>query len=131
MLNSITIMGRIGKDIELRRTNNGHAVCAFSLAVDRDYKENGNKATDWINCVAWRQNAEYVSKYGTKGRMVGLEGRLQSRSYEDKNNNKRTVWEVMVNNLYFADKVDTASNTTGDTTTHEFAEIETDDDLPF
>ena len=131
MLNSITIMGRIGKDIELRRTNNGHAVCAFSLAVDRDYKENGNKATDWINCVAWRQNAEYVSKYGTKGRMVGLEGRLQSRSYEDKNNNKRTAWEVMVNNLYFADKVDTASNTTGDTTTHEFAEIETDDDLPF
>ena len=131
MLNSITIMGRIGKDIELRRTNNGHAVCAFSLAVDRDYKENGNKATDWINCVAWRQNAEYVSKYGTKGRMVCLESRLQSRSYEDKNNNKRTAWEVMVNNLYFADKVDTASNTTGDTTTHEFAEIETDDDLPF
>ena len=128
MLNSITIMGRIGKDIELRRTNNGNAVCTFSLAVDRDRKEqDGSRITDWINCVAWRQNAEYVSKYGAKGRIVGLEGRLQSRSYEDKNGNKRTVWEVMVNNLYFADKAET---TTESTTTLE--EIPDDDgDLPF
>lgn len=131
MLNSITIMGRIGKDIELRRTNNGHAVCAFSLAVDRDYKENGNKATDWINCIAWRQNAEYVSKYGAKGRMVGLEGRLQSRSYEDKNGNKRTVWEVMVNNLYLTDTAKTTTETTTETTT-VLQEIPDDDgDLPF
>lgn len=128
MLNSITIMGRIGKDIELRRTNNGNAVCTFSLAVDRDRKEqDGSRITDWINCVAWRQNAEYVSKYGAKGRMVGLEGRLQSRSYEDKNGNKRTVWEVMVNNLYFADRAETTTETTTD-----LQEIPDDDgDLPF
>lgn len=128
MLNKTIIQGRIGKDIELRRTNNGIAVCAFSVACDRDYKDqDGSKATDWFKCVAWRQNAEYAAKYGTKGRTVCLEGRLQNRSYEDKNNNSHTVTEVMVDKLYFTDKGGDRLNEIAD----KFDEVEDTGDLPF
>ena len=92
MLNRIVIMGRLVRDPELRRTQSGIAVTSFRIACDRDFKsQNGEKGTDWIDVVAWRQTAEFVSKYFAKGRMAVVEGRLQSRDWTDKDGNKRTA----------------------------------------
>ena len=105
MLNHITIMGRLTRDPELRRTGSGIAVASFSVAVDRDYggKDGGEKETDFIDCVAWRQTGEFVSKYFTKGRMIVVSGRLQIRSWTDKDGNKRRTAEVVADNCYFGD----------------------------
>ena len=105
MLNHITIMGRLTRDPELRRTGSGIAVASFSLAVDRDYspKDGGERETDFIDCVAWRQTGEFVSKYFTKGRMAVVSGRLQIRSWTDKEGNKRRTAEVVADNVYFGD----------------------------
>ncbi len=105
MLNHIVIMGRLTRDPELRRTGTGVAVTSFSLAVDRDFgkNENGEKETDFIDCVAWRQTGEFVSKYFTKGRMAVVSGRLQIRSWTDKDGNKRRTAEVVADNVYFGD----------------------------
>ena len=104
MLNKVFVMGRLARDPELRRTQNGTAVASFTLAVDRDYKgASGERETDWIDCVAWRQSGEFVSRYFTKGRMAVVEGRLQIRDWTDNNGNKRRSTEVMVENIYFAD----------------------------
>ena len=105
MLNHITIMGRLTRDPELRRTGSGIAVASFSLAVDRDFspKDGGERETDFIDCVAWRQTGEFVSKYFTKGRMAVVSGRLQIRSWNDKDGNKRRTAEVVADNVYFGD----------------------------
>ena len=105
MLNHITIMGRLTRDPELRRTGSGVAVASFTLAVDRDFgkNENGERETDFIDCVAWRQTGEFVSKYFTKGRMIVVSGRLQIRSWNDKDGNKRRTAEVVADNVYFGD----------------------------
>ena len=112
MLNRIILMGRLTRDPELRRTQSGTAVTSFSLAVDRDFKsQNGDKETDFIDIVAWRSTAEFVSKYFTKGRMAVVEGRLQIRDWTDKDGNKRTSAEVVADNVYFGDsKRDGASD---------------------
>ena len=105
MLNHITIMGRLTRDPELRRTGNGTAVASFTLAVDRDFapRDGGERETDFIDCVAWRQTGEFVSKYFTKGRMAVVSGRLQIRSWTDKDGNKRRSAEVVADNVYFGD----------------------------
>ena len=105
MLNHITIMGRLTRDPELRRTGSGVAVASFSLAVDRDYspKDGGERETDFIDCVAWRQTGEFVSKYFTKGRMAVVSGRLQIRNWTDKDGNKRRTAEIVADNVYFGD----------------------------
>ena len=104
MLNKVFVMGRLARDPELRRTQNGTAVASFTLAVDRDYKgASGERETDWIDCVAWRQSGEFVSRYFTKGRMAVVEGRLQIRDWTDKDGNKRTTAEVVADNIYFGD----------------------------
>ena len=104
MLNHIVIMGRITKDIELRRTGTGVAVASFTLAVDRDRKnEAGEKETDFIDCVAWRQTGEFVSKYFAKGSMAVVSGRLQIRNWTDKDGNKRRTAEVLADSVYFGD----------------------------
>jgi len=104
MLNRIVIMGRLARDPELRRTQSGIAVTSFRIACDRDFKsQNGEKGTDWVDVVAWRQTAEFVSKYFAKGRMAIVEGRLQSRDWTDKDGNKRTTLEVVADNVYFGD----------------------------
>ncbi len=105
MLNHITIMGRLTRDPELRRTGSGIAVASFALAVDRDYspRDGGERETDFIDCVAWRQTGEFVSKYFTKGRMAVVSGRLQIRSWTDKDGNKRRTAEVVADNVYFGD----------------------------
>lgn len=104
MLNKIILMGRLTRDPELRRTQSGTAVTSFSLAVDRDFKgQNGEKETDFIDIVAWRNTAEFVSKYFTKGRMAVVEGRLQLRDWTDKEGIKRRSAEVIADNVYFGD----------------------------
>ena len=104
MLNKIFIMCRLTRDPELRTTNSGTSVASFSLAVDRNYKgADGEKETDFIDCVAWRSTAEFAAKYFTKGRMAAVEGRLQIRPWTDKEGNNRRSAEVIVDNMYFGD----------------------------
>ena len=111
MLNKIIIMGRLTRDPELRRTGSGTAVTSFSLACDRDFKsQSGEKETDFIEIVAWKNTAEFVSKYFSKGRMAVVEGRLQIRDWTDKDGGKRRSAEVVADNVYFADSKRSESN---------------------
>ncbi len=115
MLNHIIIMGRLTRDPELRRTGSGLAVASFSVAVERDYpnKDTGEKETDFIDCAAWRQTGEFVSKYFTKGSMIVVDGRLQIRGWTDKDGNKRKTAEIVANNVYFGEgkKKETTAST--------------------
>lgn len=133
MLNSIVIMGRLTAPPEFRQTQNGTAVCPFTLAVERSYGEKDNRQTDFLDVVAWKQTAEFVAKYFTKGQLVAVKGRLETRGYEDKNGNKRKAFEVIAENVYFAEKKredDTTSYTPS--VRNDFSEVATpDDDLPF
>ena len=142
MLNHITIMGRLTRDPEMRRTGSGIPVTSFTLAVDRDFadKQSGEKETDFIDCVAWRNTAEFINNYFTKGRMAAVSGRLQIRSWTDKDGNKRRTAEVVVDGVYFADSnKDTQNGNTGaqpqqqpQARPQDFAFIDGDDDkLPF
>ena len=105
MLNHIVIMGRLTRDPELRRTGSGIAVASFTVAVDRDFgsRDGGERETDFIDCVAWRQTGEFVSKYFTKGSMAVVSGRLQIRNWTDKEGNKRRTAEVVADNVYFGE----------------------------
>lgn len=151
MLNHIVLMGRLTRDPELRHTGTGTAVASFALAVDRDFKsQNGETSVDFIDVVAWRNTAEFVSKYFTKGRMAVVSGRLQIRNWTDKEGNKRRSAEVVADNVYFGDsKRDGASGgsfaeygsysapaegsfTAPAAPTSDFSMLETNDsDLPF
>lgn len=103
MLNHIVIMGRLTRDPELRRTGSGTAVASFTVAVDRDFESNGQKETDFIDCVAWRSTGEFVSKHFAKGSMIVVSGRLQIRAWNDKDGNKRRTAEVVADNCYFGE----------------------------
>lgn len=131
MLNHITIQGRLTKDPELRHTGSGTPVASFTIACDRDFKDqNGENQTDFVNVVAWRNTAEFVSKYFSKGSMIIASGRLQMRSYTDKNGNKRTDAEVVIDNGYFGDSkksAESANATPGVFTDAQIPESE----LPF
>lgn len=139
MLNHIIVMGRLTRDPELRRTGSGVAVASFALAVERDFaaKDGGEKETDFIDCVAWRQTGEFVSKYFAKGRMAVVSGRLQVRNYTDKDGNKRRAAEIVADNVYFGDSKNTADSGSGNAThaapaAGSFAPIDVDDnELPF
>lgn len=131
MLNKCFLLGRMTKDPEIRRTNGGTAVTSFTLAVDRDFKSNGEKETDFIDVVAWRSTAEFVSKYFSKGRMAIVEGRLQIRDWTDKNGNKRRTAEVVADNVYFGDSKK-ENKQEPEYKQADFAEIsEEDGELPF
>lgn len=132
MLNHITIMGRFVADPELRRTGSGVAVASFTLACDRDFgkNESGEKETDFVDVVAWRQTAEFVSKYFSKGRMAVVSGRLQIRNWTDKDGNKRRTAEIVADNVYFADSKEKNSAATAPAT--DFTALDVDDaQLPF
>lgn len=137
MLNSAILMGRLTSSPELKTTNNNISVCSFTVAVDRAYQVKGQeKQTDFINCVAWRNNAEFITKYFGKGQMIAIEGSIQTRSYEDKDGNKRTAFEVVVDRASFCGgKNENASNNTqADISAPGVAFDEApaiDDDLPF
>ncbi len=150
MLNQIVLMGRLTRDPELRRTQNGTAVASFTLAVDRDFsgRDSVEKQTDFIDIVAWRNTAEFVSKYFIKGQLVAVSGRLQIRDWTDKDGGKRRSAEVVADNVYFADSK--KSREDGNDSFHRadmspsfspaaafgsdtsgFSEIDDDGDLPF
>lgn len=109
-LNHITIMGRLTKDVELRRTGSGVAVASFTIACDRDFGNNGEKETDFVEIVCWRNTAEFVSKYFSKGRMAVVSGRLQIRNWTDKDGNKRKTAEIVADNVYFGDSKSDSQN---------------------
>ena len=139
MLNKVFIMGRLTRDPELRHTQTGTPVASFSLAVDRDFKDKatGERTTDFIDVVSWRNTAEFVSRYFTKGRMAVVEGRLQMRDWTDKDGNKRRSAEVVADQVYFGDagKKDDAPTTFGGMSyqnNDDFQELPDDDGkLPF
>lgn len=130
MLNSIILMGRLTATPELKTTNSGIAVTSFTIAVERPYVK--EKQTDFINCIAWRNNAEFISRYFEKGQMIAIQGSLQSRNYEDKNGNKRTTYDVVVDRSSFCgSKAEKDEPINNDVDTSEFEEISADEDLPF
>ena len=152
MLNHIVIMGRLTRDPELRRTQSGFAVTTITVAVDRDYqsREAQERQTDFIDVVAWRSTAEFISKYFSKGKMIVVEGSLQSRKWQDKNGQNRTSWEVQANNVYFGESrrdnqggdypvpsyggasyASPAASYTAPDGGNGFAELEEDGELPF
>lgn len=100
-MNIAILMGRLTASPELKQTQSGLSVTSFSIAIDRRFKTDGEKQTDFINCVAWRQTAEFITKYFTKGAMIAVEGTIQTRKYTDKNGNDRTATEVVVNQTHF------------------------------
>ncbi|MBE7055465.1 MAG: single-stranded DNA-binding protein [Ruminococcaceae bacterium] len=141
MLNKVILMGRFTRDPELRSTPQGVSTCSFSIAVDRNFVRQGEeRKADFINCVAWRQTAEFISKYFKKGSMVALEGSIQTRSWDDNDGKKRYATEVIVSQVYFAEsKRDSqtpfaedsfASNDFG-SLPEPISPMGTDDDLPF
>ena len=142
MLNTAILMGRLTADPELRYTTSNIPVTSFTLAVDRAYKNGEERQTDFINIVAWRQRAEFVSKWFKKGQLVAVDGSIQTRRYTDKDGNNRTAFEVVANNVHFAEKRD-ASATAGsfqeqqaapsfsNTEAEDFSSLPGDDDLPF
>ena len=143
MLNVVVIMGRLTADPELRTTQSGISVTSFSVAVNRNYSKDGNNQTDFINCVAWRNNAEFISKYFTKGQMIAIKGSLQQNNYTDKDGNKRTSYDVVVDTADFcgsknesggngASARNEAPASFSNVDTGDFEEISMgDDDLPF
>lgn len=134
MLNKIFLMGRITRDPELRHTGSGTAVASFTLAVDRDYKtQSGEKETDFIDIVAWRSTAEFVSKFFTMGRMAVVEGRLQIRDWTDKDGGRRRSAEVVADNIYFGDSKRPVSDLDTPAQSGEFQELPDEEkgELPF
>ncbi len=142
MFNLVVLTGRLTADPELKTTPNGVPVTSFSIAVNRNYRAGEEQQTDFINIVAWRQRAEFITKYFSKGSMIGIEGSIQTRRYTDKNGNNRTAFEVVVNNAQFVEskRDGGASNqVTAEPVSYsnagvsDFAEIDggMDDDLPF
>ena len=149
-MNKVILMGRLTADPELKTTPSGISVTSFSIAVDRNYVKQGEeRQTDFINIVCWRQRAEFVCKYFTKGQLIALDGSIQTRQYQDKNGNNRTAFEVVADNVYFTgDRRNSGAAQGGDFaqpsvpaeapasaytsgTTVSFEEISLDDDLPF
>ena len=138
-MNVVILIGRLTADPELKTTNNGVSVTSFSIAVDREYTK--EKQTDFINCVAWRNNAEFISKYFTKGQMIALRGTLQQNNYTDKDGNKRTSYNVVVDSAQFCGsksesggmaRTEAAPASFSNVDTGDFEEISmSDEDLPF
>jgi single-strand DNA-binding protein len=125
-LNIVILQGRLTADPELKHTSNGTAVCSFTLAVDRPYQKDGEKQADFFTLVAWRNTAEFCSKYLYKGQLVAAEGSIQTREYTDKEGNKRKAYEVVVNKIHPC-----AWKKNEDTEQSGFVEVEDDSDLPF
>ena len=140
MFNLVVLTGRLTADPELKTTPNGIPVTTFSIAVNRNYRAGEEQQTDFINIVAWRQRAEFITKYFKKGSMIGIEGSIQTRRYTDKNGNNRTAFEVVANNVQFVEsKRDGAPAASGEPASFSNADVNdfadlgsaSDDDLPF
>ena len=140
MYNRAILIGRLTADVELKQTPNGISVCSFCIAVDRPYSKDGNKQADFINIVAWRERAEFVCRYFSKGKPILVEGSIQTRQYTDKNNQKRTAVEVVADNCRFveskkdSEQVSRPAQKTADVDHsggQDFEEISDDGSLPF
>lgn len=145
MFNLVVLTGRLTAAPELKTTQNGVSVCSFSIAVERRYKQGEERQADFINIVAWRQTAEFVSKHFNKGSMIGIEGAIQTRKYQDKDGNNRTAFEVVANNVQFVESKRSEGATEGNPSAapqndplpefearlNEFAEVGADDDCLF
>ena len=145
MFNIVILTGRLTSDVELKSTQNGLSVCSFSIAVERRKKQGEERKADFINIVAWRSSAEFVSKYFKKGDMIGIEGSIQTRKYQDKDGNNRTAFEVVANNVQFVESKRSQGNEEGNSLPtpdndplndlkdrlEGFEEMSGDDDLPF
>lgn len=132
MLNIVIIIGRLTATPEVKTTSNGTSVCSFSVAVDRSYQKNNEKQTDFINCVAWRYNAEFISKYFVKGQMIAIVGKLQEECFTDKNGKKQAKYEVNVGTVDFCGSKPNAQKILSNEAIDEFEEISmSDKDLPF
>ena len=141
MFNLVVLTGRLTADPELKTTPNGVSVTTFSIAVDRRYRSGEERQTDFINIVAWRSSAEFIAKYFKKGNLIGIEGSIQTRRYQDKNGNNRTAFEVVANNVQFVESKRDSSAPMADSepasfsnaSSNDFADLgdATDDDLPF
>ena len=151
MYNRVIVVGRLTADPELRQTPNGISVTSFSLAVDRPFSKVGEKQTDFLDIVAWRQQAEFICRYFTKGRPMLVEGSIQVRSYTDKNGQNRRIWEIVADNARFVESKNAGTPSQGDSiplppdssapsapppayqsgSVDDFAEIDDDGDLPF
>lgn len=133
MMNSVILMGRLTRDPELKQTPNGTMTCSFSLAVDRSYSsQNGERQADFISCVAWRQTAEFISKYFGRGQMMAVEGSLQVRAWTDSNGNKRYATEVIADRVHFCGSKDNTQLRHDDNEGLAApAGMMSDDDLPF
>ena len=133
-MNNICIIGRLCAQPEIKKTTSGVSVCSVSIAVDRDYKVNGEKETDFIPCVFWRGTAEFVGKYFSKGDMIAVVGSLESRKYKDKDGNSRTVWEVKADKVNFCGgKKESSQDNTNDNT-QSFEDVYDElsgEDIPF
>lgn len=131
-LNRITLYGRMCKDPELKRFESGTAVTTFTLAVERDFKnkQTGTKDVDFINCVAYKNQAEHIKTYFSKGMATVVDGRLQIRQYQDKEGNNRYLTEVIVNNIYFGESKK-AQQTTSESTADQWEELDDNGSLPF
>lgn len=128
-MNQVNFIGRITKDLELKKTSSGIAVCSFNIAVDRNYSKKGEeRVTDFINIVTWRNTAEFVSKYFTKGQKIGISGELHQNKYKDKNDENRYSYDVVATSIYFCDSNKKEDEVIGEE--RDFIEI-TDKDLPF
>ena len=127
-MNKVVLMGRLTKEPEMRATQSNTAVCSFSLAVNRRFKQEGQPDADFINVTAWAKTAEFVSKYFSKGQQVGVIGRMQTRNYDDKDGKKVYVTEVVAEEVYFADSKKEQSNVT---TSEGFMVVEGESGLPF
>ena len=131
MLNKVIVMGRMVRNPELRRTNSGTAVASFTIACDRDFKsDGGEREADFIECVAWRNTAEFVSKYFTKGRLAVVSGRLQTRNWTDKEGNKRKATEIVAESVYFGDSKREELQSYA-APQESFAELPDDGEIPF
>ena len=148
MFNLVVLTGRLTTNPELKTTPNGISVCTFGIAVDRAYKKGEEKETDFLNVVAWRQTAEFVSKWFKKGSLIGIEGSIQTRKFTDKNGNNRTAFEIVANNVHFVESKKSADvnvavdplpdfanklndlNNANSSSGDMFADV-VDDDLPF
>ena len=145
MFNIVILTGRLTSDVELKTTPNGVSVCSFSIAVERRHKQGEDRQADFINIVAWRNSAEFVSKYFHKGSMIGIEGAIQTRRYQDKDGNNRTAFEVVANNVHFVESKKSQGSTEGNSIPvpendllpeladrlSGFEEVSGNDDLPF
>jgi len=137
MLNSAVLMGRLTADPELRHTTNDIAVTSFTIAHDRPFKSGGEKQTDFIDCVSWRNTAEFIAKYFSKGNMIAVDGSLQTRTYTDKNGNNRKAVEIVVNNAHFCESKNStpSAEKTQDKPvapgTEDFEEVDDNEELPF